>query len=108
MSAWGYVPDDVKIEFPPLWTPTATELAEIALKKSQAIRDAFQAGLMQADTAQKELKTLSEETGVFGSITDEEIAANAGKTYQDVTALHDPTMGYRTGELNANIETNNT
>ena len=45
------------------------------------------------DTAQKELKKLEDETGMFGSITDEEIAANAGKTYQDVTALRDPLMG---------------
>ena len=30
---------------------------------------------------------------MFGSITDEEIAANAGKTYQDVTALRDPLAG---------------
>ena len=30
---------------------------------------------------------------MFGNITDEEIAAAAGKTYQDVTALHDPLAG---------------
>ncbi len=30
---------------------------------------------------------------MFGSITDEEIAANAGKTYQNVTALRDPLAG---------------
>jgi len=33
------------------------------------------------------------ETGLFDSISDEEIAANAGKTYQDVTALRDPLLG---------------
>lgn len=93
MSAWGTVPDDLDITFPPLWTPTATETAEIALKKAQAIRDTFQAGLFQADTAMKELKKLEEETGMFGSLTDEEIAAAAGKSYQDVTALRDPLMG---------------
>ena len=107
MSAWGYVPEDIEIAFPPLWTPTATETAEIALKKAQAIRDTFQAGLFQADTAMKELKKLEEETGMFGSITDEEIAANAGKSYQDVTALRDPLMGLGYGEeLNANMEPN--
>ena len=93
MSAWGYVPDDLDISFPPLWTPTATETAEIALKKAQAIRDTFQAGLFQADTAQRELKKLQEETGMFGSISDEEINNNMGKTYQDLTALRDPLMG---------------
>lgn len=93
MSAWGFVPDDLDFTFPPLWTPTATETAEIALKKAQAIRDTFQAGLFQADTAMKELKKLEEETGMFGSISDEEIGAAAGKSYQDLTALRDPLMG---------------
>ena len=93
MSAWGFVPDDLDFTFPPLWTPTATETAEIALKKAQAIRDTFQAGLFQADTAMKELKKLEEETGMFGSISDEEISAAAGKSYQDLTALRDPLMG---------------
>ena len=34
MSAWGAVPDDLRITFPPLWTPTATELAAIAKQKA--------------------------------------------------------------------------
>ena len=84
--------------------PTATETAEIALKKAQAIRDTFQAGLFQADTAMKELKKLEEETGMFGSISDEEVNAAAGKNYQDVTALRDPLMGLGYGEMNADTE----
>lgn len=104
MSAWGFVPDDLEIAFPPLWTPTALETAEIALKKAQAIRDTFQAGLIQADAAQKELKKLEEETAMFGSISDAEIAANAGKTYQDVTQMRDifagiPLENHNTAEL---------
>lgn len=98
MSAWGFVPDDLDFSFPSLWTPTAMETAEITLKKAQAIRDTFQAGLIRADTAQKELKKLEEETGMFGNLADEEIAENAGKTYQDVTALRDPEMGLGYGE----------
>lgn len=93
MSAWGGVPEGLDITFPPLWTPKADELAKIAQAKAETVINAFQAGLLQADTAQKELKKLSDETGMFGCITDKEIAANAGKTYQDVTALRDPLMG---------------
>ena len=104
MSAWGFVPDDLAITFPPLWTPTAKEVAEIAKTKSEAIVSGYQAGLLNVDTAQKELKKLEEETGMFGSITDKEIAANAGKTYQDATALRDPQMGLGYGEMNANAE----
>ena len=105
MSAWGAVPDGLDITFPPLWTPTAAEVAEIALKKAQAIRDTFQAGLFRADTAQRELKKLADETGMFDSISEEEIAANTGKTYQDVPALRDPLagLGYG-GEISAPFE----
>lgn len=97
MSAWGTVPE-IQINFPPLWTPTAKELAEIAKTKADAVIASYQAGLLNVDTAQKELKKLEEETGIFGSITDEEIARNKGKTYQDATALRDPLLGYGLGE----------
>ena len=95
MSAWGAVPDNLQITFPPLWTPTAKEVAEIAKGKAEAVVSTFQAGLMTAGTAQKELKKLADETGMFDSITDEEIKANEGKTYQDVTALRDPLAGLK-------------
>ena len=39
------------------------------------------------------MKKLEEETGMFGSISDEEVNAAAGKSYQDLTALRDPLMG---------------
>lgn len=93
LSAWGEVPEDLDLTFPPLWTPTAAELAEIAAKKSQAVIDVFQAGLMDVAAAQRELKRLSDETGMFESIQDEAIAGNEGKSYQDVTELRDPFAG---------------
>ena len=107
MSAWGAVPDNLQIDFPPdnlqidfppLWTPTAKEVAEIAKVKTEATVAGFQAGIIDLQAAQKELKKLDEETGMFGSLTDEEIAANAGRTYQDVTALRDPLAGLTYGE----------
>ena len=98
MSAWGAVPDNLQIDFPPLWTPTAKEVAEIAKGKAEAIVSVFQSGLLDQQAAQKELKKLDEETGMFGILTDEEIAANAGRTYQDVTALRDPLAGLTYGE----------
>ena len=93
MSAWGAIPDNLQIDFPPLWTPTAKELADIAKAKAEAIVSTYQAGLLNVDTAQKELKKISDETGMWDSITDEEIASNAGKSYQEATALRDPLMG---------------
>lgn len=81
------------VTFPPLWTPTASETATIAKEKTDVIIAAFQAGLLDADVAMRELKKLEDETGLFGSLTDELIAAKQGQTYQDVTALRDPLAG---------------
>lgn len=93
MSAWGEIPKGLDLMFPPLWTPSAQEIAQIAKTKAETVIQAYQAGLLHVDTAQKELKKLSGETGLFGSITQEEIQSNRGKTYQDVTALRDPLLG---------------
>ena len=40
-----------------------------------------------------ELKQLSDETGMFGSISDDDINAAAGVTWKDDTALKDPLSG---------------
>lgn len=93
MSAWGAVPEGMEINFPPLWTPTAKEVAEIAKAKAEAIVSTYQAGLLNVDTAQKELKKLEDETGLWGSIRDEEIKANKGRTFVDATSLRDPLAG---------------
>lgn len=98
------VPDNLQIDFPPLWTPTAKEVAEIAKSKAEAIVSTYQAGLLNVDTAQKELKKLEDDTGMWGSITDEEIKANAGRTFQDATALRDPLAGLGYGEELSNAE----
>lgn len=93
MSVWGGVPEDMDIQFPPLWTPTAKEVAEIAKAKAETIIAAFQANLLDQATAQRELKKLAEETSMFDSISEETIKKNEGKTFQDVTALRDPLIG---------------
>lgn len=93
MSVFGGVPENISVDFPQLWTPDAKEVAEIVRAKAETIISTFQAGLLTQDAAQKELKKLSEETGMFDSISDDEIEANRGRTYQDVTALRDPLAG---------------
>lgn len=93
MSVFGGVPENISVDFPQLWTPDAKEVAEIVRAKAETIISTFQAGLLTQDAAQRELKKLAEETGMFDSISDEEIEANRGRTYQDVTALRDPLAG---------------
>lgn len=98
MSAWGAVPENLEIIFPPLWTPTAGELAGIAKDKAETIIAAFQANLFDLATAQKELKKLAEETGMFGSISDEDIEAGKGKTAMELSQLYDPMAGISFGD----------
>ena len=43
--------------------------------------------------SQRELKKLAGECGVFDCITDEEISANAGKSWQELNTLRDPLLG---------------
>lgn len=93
LSAWGTVPDDLDIDFPPLQTPDSGEVADIADKKTQAVLSAYQSDLIDAATAMKELKALSDETGMYGNISDEAIEAAAGKTYSDYKAMRDPLAG---------------
>lgn len=93
LSAWGEVPDDMEISFPPMSTPDAKETAEIAERKSSAIMAAYQNDLIDAATALTELKGLSDETGLFGGISDESIQVGAGKMYSDQKAMLDPYAG---------------
>lgn len=48
---------------------------------------------MDKAAAMRELKKLSGETGLFDGISDEEIEASVGVSYQDVTQLRDPISG---------------
>ena len=94
MSALGGIPADIEIDFPPLKTPTPTERAEIGKTKAEAVLAAFQANALPLDTTLQELKAIGGETGLFASITDDQIAAGAGKTAADVQMLRDPLLGY--------------
>ena len=93
LSCWGEVPDGLDLAFPPLWTPKASEVADIADKKAGVVVVGYQSGLLDKGTAQGELKKLSGETGMFDSIPDEQIQQNMGVSYQNQQAMHDPLAG---------------
>lgn len=93
LSAWGEIPNDLDISFPPMQTPDSKEIAEITDHKSSAIIGAFQSDLIDSATAQKELQSMSDETGMFASITDESIKAGENVFYSDKKAMQDPMSG---------------
>lgn len=102
LSAWGTVPDDMDIDFPPMQTPDAKEVAEIGERKVNAILAAYQNDLLDASEAMEELQVLTDETGLFGKISDKSIEARAGQTYTNARMMADPLAGLhvpvRTGE----------
>ncbi len=93
MSAWGEIPDSLDIDFPPMWTPDAREIAEIAERKTNAVLAAYQNDLIDSAAAQQELRAMADETGMFGNISDESIEAGRGKTYTSSRMMADPLAG---------------
>jgi phage-related protein (TIGR01555 family) len=73
MSELGAVPDDIDYMFNPIRTPDDKEVADLAKNKTEAILSAYTAGAINQKTTLKELKQLSDSTGMFTSITDEDI-----------------------------------
>ena len=93
LSAWGMIPDDLDIKFPPMQTADAKEQAEITERNTNSIMAVYQNDLIDAATAQKELRAMGEETGIFGKISDEAIEASEGQTYTKSRIMADPISG---------------
>ncbi len=93
LSAWGMVPDDMDIDFPPMQTLDAKELAEIVDHKTNAVLAVYQNDLIDSATAQRELQTMSDETGMYSKISDESIEAGKGQTYTRSRMMADPMAG---------------
>lgn len=65
--------DDFGFEFRNLQEASEVEKADIASKKVDAVTKAVDAGVQKASAAMKDLKASAPITGLFGSITDEDI-----------------------------------
>jgi hypothetical protein len=73
MSEFGAIPDDLDYIFNPIATPSDDDLASIVDKKANTIINAFNAGLISQKVGMKELRQMSDSTGMFTNITDEDI-----------------------------------
>jgi phage-related protein (TIGR01555 family) len=75
MSVTGQpVPSDLNFVFNPLWQMSKVDQTTVLTTGVSSIRDTYEQGLIDLPTALKELKRLSDEVGVFSSITDADIA----------------------------------
>lgn len=66
-------PKGFGFEFVSLWQMSDIEKAEVAVQTTSAVTTAYEAQIISAKTALKELRQSSERTGIFSNITDEEI-----------------------------------
>lgn len=73
ISEFGYMPNDIDYEFNPIAEQSEDELANIVEKKTNAIISAHDSGIITPRIALKELRQMSDSTGMFTNITDEDI-----------------------------------
>lgn len=90
MSTWGTVPADFSWQWNPIRKVGSKDQAELAKNKSDVIMQAYNAGLISDRLALQELSLLAEETGMWGSITSEIIAAASDEVHLPAGEI-DPT-----------------
>lgn len=66
-------PKDIEFTFNPLWQMSALDKANIAKSNTETILGAHDSGVIDRNTAMKELRHSSGDTGLFSNITDEDI-----------------------------------
>lgn len=86
MSEFGEVPPDLDFRFLPVQSPSESDVADLVQKKATAIKDAYEAGIINQRTAMQELKAMSKSTGMFTHITDDDID-NASTDFVDESEL---------------------
>lgn len=84
MSELGYIPKDLNFKFNPVRTTSEGEQAELVSKKTTAICDVYNAGIINQRIAMQELHEISYTTNMFTSITNEDIE-NAKEDFIDET-----------------------
>ena len=73
MSEFGAVPDDLDFDFNPCRRPTEDEKKNIVRNTASAVTEVYNAGIISQKIALTELRKSAEATGMWGSITDEDI-----------------------------------
>jgi len=73
MSAFGAIPDDLDYDFVNVRRPSESEKKSLAAQVSQAVASAYGAGIISQQIAMQELKNSTEITGMWQSISDDDI-----------------------------------
>lgn len=93
MSAIGRVPNDLSFMFDAIRIPDELEQATIAQKKVAAAIDVYERDGVSLGGFRNELRSMSDITGMFDTITDEDIESGSKTFYSDMSAMNDPIAG---------------
>lgn len=99
LSVLGEIPNNLDFEFEEMKTLNDTEKAQLTQQYTSTIIEAFNSNLITQDIAQKELKGISEITGIFTNIDDELIEQSKGKFINDLQQMQDPMAGMMGGDM---------
>lgn len=75
VSELGAIPDDFDYDFNPANTSSDTDKADLGSKITTSVLEVYNAGIISQKTALKELKQMSDRTGLWTNITDDDIDA---------------------------------
>ncbi|TWH46345.1 DUF1073 domain-containing protein [Sporomusa sp. KB1] len=98
MSEFGAIPDDLDYNINPVRTPNAKESTDLASTRTNAAKEVYVAGGISQKILLKELRQMSEDTGMWTNITDEDIekaddSTQQGEALPDLNDLGLPTTG---------------
>lgn len=93
LSTWGEIPDDLNFKLPEMKPLDELQKATIAQQKTATILEAYNTNLITVETARKELKLMSDNLGMFTTISDESIAEGKDKYASDMMQMSDPMAG---------------
>ena len=74
LSTWGAIPDDIDFEFNPVGNTTEEKRADLIMKTTGSILQAFTGGILSPKAAAEELRKAGAQYGIFQALTDERIA----------------------------------
>jgi phage-related protein (TIGR01555 family) len=87
MSTWGTVPEDLDYRFAPVRTLNDQQRSDLGAKRTTAVQQIFDSGIVGRQTALKELKEQSAVDGFWTNITDEMIEEADDEVVSPVEAM---------------------
>ena len=87
ISTFGVMPGELEYEFEPVRDSSDQERAGLVQQTAAAVNSVFQSGIISQQTALKELRATQSFTGMWGEISEEEVARADDGSMPDLPAM---------------------